>query len=485
MRLPAPVLIVVIFACLAASVFPQQQTRPNILFLFADDFSYEALGAAGNTEVHTPNLDKLAKRGTCFSHAYNMGSWSPAVCIASRTMLMTGRSVWRAERLQKELENERAAGRFWPELMRQAGYTTYMTGKWHVSTKPEKSFDHILNVRAGMPKDGSQAYHRPYDELPDEWNAADPSLGGYWSEKDSKHWSEITADDVLHFLNIAKTDTNPFFMYVAFNAPHDPRQSPQSYLDQYAVEKIKLPENYLPEYPYMESMGAGKELRDERLAPFPRTPHAIKTHRREYYAIITHLDAQIGRVLEALEQSGQAANTVIFFTADNGLSVGHHGLLGKQNQYDTSLRVPFLMAGPGVPNGQTIHTPIMLQDAMPTVLELANTTLPEYVEFHSLLPYLKTPTNGGAYDAVYGAYLDLQRSVNDQGHKLILYPRTGKARLFDLSSDPHEMHDLADREASQPIMRKLFMRLLALQKDYDDALDLKPVFPSLVTEQDF
>ena len=126
-------------------------------------------------------------------------------------------------------------------------------------------------------------------------------------------------------------------MYIAFNAPHDPRQAPKKYVDMYPTDKIKIPKSFLKEHPLKEEIGSGKGLRDEKLAPFPRTKHAVQVNRREYYAIITHMDFQIGRILDHLDKTGQADNTYIFFTADHGLSVGHHGLLGKQNLYDHSV----------------------------------------------------------------------------------------------------------------------------------------------------
>src|SRR5690606_23003562 len=109
--------------------------RPNVLFLFADDQSYETLGALGLTDIDTPNLDRLAARGVTFTRAYNMGSWSGAVCIASRTMLVTGRTVWRAQALHATTTAEREAGRLWPQRMARAGYETYFTGKWHINTE--------------------------------------------------------------------------------------------------------------------------------------------------------------------------------------------------------------------------------------------------------------------------------------------------------------------------------------------------------------
>ena len=161
------------------------------------------------------------------------------------------------------------------------------------------------------------------------------------------------ANETISFLDQAAVSENPFFMYVAFNAPHDPRQSPREYVDMYPLENISVPENFLPEYPFRDEIGCGADLRDERLAPFPRTAYAVKVHRQEYYAIISHMDAQIKRILEHLEETGQAGNTYIFFTADHGLSVGHHGLMGKQNMFDHSMRPPLIVAGPHVPGGRT------------------------------------------------------------------------------------------------------------------------------------
>src|SRR5690606_17027881 len=296
--------------------------RPDILFLFADDLAIDAVRAFQGRDVETPNLDRLARQGTAFTHVFNQGSWTGAVCVASRTMLNTGRSLWRARTLDPEAERE--AGRFWPEILRRAGYRTYFSGKWHVRADAEKAFDRVRNVRPGMPKDVPEGYSRPVDGKPDSWSPSDPSFGGYW--EGGKHWSEVTADDAIAFLDEAKDDDAPSFLYVAFNAPHDPRQAPEEWLEKYPAESLTIPENWLPEYPHKDEIGCGKDLRDERLAPFPRTETAIRVHRREYYAIVSHLDAEIGRVLDALERTGRAERTWVIFTADHGLALGRHGL---------------------------------------------------------------------------------------------------------------------------------------------------------------
>ncbi len=450
--------------------------KPNIVFIFADDQCFETVRALGHPLVETPNLDRLVEGGMTFTHTYNMGSWTGAVCVASRTMLNTGRFLWNARRIEKRLNEERAAGRFWPDALRKAGYDTYFTGKWHVGTDPAKAFGESVHVRGGMPKQTPEGYDRPHEGKPDPWKPWDPKFGGFW--EGGTHWSEVLGDDACRFIQKAAKGDRPFFMYLAFNAPHDPRQSPREYVERYPLEKVDVPDNFLPEYPHKDGIGCSKGLRDEKLAPFPRTPYSVKVHRQEYYAIITHMDAQVGRILDALEKSGKREETYVFFTADHGLAVGHHGLLGKQNLYDHSMRVPFMVAGPGVPRGRRNGTPIYLQDVMPTSLDLAGVGGAEWLQFRSLAPLLRGGS-GGHYEAIYGAYLDLQRAVVRDGYKLILYPKIGKARLYHLEKDPLEMRDLAGDPASGPVQRRLFAELLKLQPEMGDDLDLRKAFPDL------
>jgi len=260
---------------------------------------------------------------------------------------------------------------------------------------------------------------------------------------------------------------------------HDPRQSPQAYLDRYPLKRIELPVTFQPEYPYKEEMAAGKTLGDEQLAPFPRTEHAIKVHRREYYAIVTHLDAQIGRILDALDASDRADNTWVVFTADHGLAVGHHGLLGKQNMYDHSLRVPFMARGSGVPADQRIDHAIYLQDTMATTLDLAGAEIPDHVFHPSLLPQISGEQDSTNYPSVLGSYLGKQRAVIREGWKLILYPDAGVTRLYDGAEDPWEAHDLAGKPEQQEHKRQLFAELQELQQELGDSLDLTEIYPEL------
>jgi len=461
--------------------FDKAQDKPNILFIFTDDQCFDTIAALGNDEIHTPNLDRLVQRGLTFTHAYNMGSYSGAVCIASRMMLNSGRFVWNAQRLHSAGEKERAAGRWWSQHMKKAGYETYMTGKWHLRASAQKSFEHQVHERPGMPNQTSAGYWRPVKGEPDKWSPYDKKFDGFW--KGGKHWSEVLADDSEQFLANAAESDKPFFMYLAFNAPHDPRQAPKKFVDMYPTDKIKVPSNFLPVHPHHEAMGMGKPnqraLRDEKLAPIPRTHHAVQVNRAEYYALISHTDQQIGRILDALEKTGKADNTWIFFTADHGLSVGQHGLLGKQNMYDHSVRVPFIVVGPGVKPGSKNDTPIYLQDVMPTTLQLAGVDRPDHVEFKSLMPLIEGK-KVNHYDAIYGAYLnDRQRMVTAGDWKLILYPRAKAIELYNLADDPMETKNLADDPAHQSKIRRLFNVLKQQQKIVSDPLDLTAVYPDL------
>jgi choline-sulfatase len=466
-------LILLFFCWPITAVF--SATKPNILFLFADDHCYEAVRTFGHTDIDTPNLDRLAARGMTFTRAYNMGSWSGAVCVASRTMLITGRSVWDASNVYKTTDAERSKGVLWPQLMQMAGYKTYMTGKWHIQTDAEKCFDVVKDVRAGMAKTVPSSYNRPIAGQIDAWSPFDRSLGGFW--EGGTHWSEVVRDATLCFLADAKQQEKPFFIYAAFNAPHDPRQAPKEFIDRYPLSRIAMPKDFLPEYPFKDAIGCPHTLRDESLAPMPRTELSVKTHRQEYYALISHMDAQIGLILDALEANGQADNTWIFFTADHGLAVGHHGLFGKQNLYDHSVRVPFLVAGPGVTQGGKINAPIYLQDVMATALDLAGAERPNHVFFNSLLPLISGVQTQSSYESVYGAYLELQRSVTHDGWKLIAYPKANVFRLYHLSEDPHEMNDLGANPAHASVRNSLFERLVELSAKMGDSVDLAAMLP--------
>ena len=447
-------------------------TRPNILFIFADDMCFNTIHELGNQEVFTPTIDELARQGTVFTTAYNMGGWNGAICIASRTMFNTGRFLWRAEKVdnREDLSALAEKGQLWSKEMEKLGYETFMTGKWHVKIPPSDIFHHVGSVRGGMPGDTPEGYNRPLDENDWEWTPWDKKFGGFW--EGGTHWSEVVANETMGFLDTASASEKPFFMYIAFNAPHDPRQSPKEYVDMYSLDQIAMPENFLPEYPYKDEMGCGKNLRDARLAPFPRTEYAVKVNRQEYYAIITHLDTQIGRILNKLQETGQAENTYIFFSADHGLAVGHHGLMGKQNMYEHSLRPPMIVVGPDIPKGKKKEMIVYLQDMMPTAIEYAGGKVPDYVEFNSLKSLIEGRNSQSKYPEVYGAYMDLQRMIRMENYKLIVYPYAGVKRLFNLEADPQEMNDLAIDPLYKERVDQMSLKLQDLMLNMGDTLKL-------------
>jgi len=491
-------------SCQKSSKSIPKKQKPNIVFVFTDDQTYSSIHALGNSEIITPTMDSFVEAGTTFTHAYNMGAWNGAVCAASRAMINSGRFVWRANSFRQNWKNGDSAAyeKSWGKIMESAGYDTYMTGKWHVDAPAGKLFQNTAHVRAGMPKDGWDhqkmaqkfkenpelkisgsekimpiGYNRPKDIHDTIWNPANMDFGGYW--EGGKHWSEVLKDDAISFIEQAKTKDNPFFMYLAFNAPHDPRQAPQEYQDMYSIADISIPKSYMPEYTYRHKIANGNGLRDEALAPFPRTEFAIKTHTKEYYASITHVDAQIGLIIDALKKSGKMENTYIFFTADHGLAMGRHGLLGKQSLFDHSIRPPMIVIGPDIPKGKQIDADVYLQDIMATAIELSGVEKPEYVEFSSFLDLAKGERKTSHYDEIYGAYLSVQRMIRKDGFKLIVYPEVPKVLLFDMENDPEEMRDISELPENKAKVKSLFKDLLKLQKEMDDSLNLQTIYNNL------
>ncbi|MBZ0290557.1 MAG: sulfatase-like hydrolase/transferase, partial [Anaerolineae bacterium] len=265
----------------------------------------------------------------------------------------------------------------------------------------------------------------------------------YTGEKFS---TELFADAAVDFLQSYHSD-QPFFLYVAFTAPHDPRTPPPDYT--YDPDSLPLPGNFLPQHPFDNGE---LRVRDEELAAFPRTPAEIRQHIADYYGMISHLDAGVGRILTALAESGHAEDTIVVYTADHGLAVGQHGLMGKQNLYNHSIRIPLILRGPHIPAGQRHDALCYLFDLFPTLCELVDAPLPPSNEGDSLLPLL-TGAKATHRASLYHAYQSpvenhdqIQRAVRDTRYKLIEYAINGQhtTQLFDLLEDPLETHNLVD-----------------------------------------
>jgi len=251
---------------------------------------------------------------------------------------------------------------------------------------------------------------------------------------------------VIRFIGKSKPGSAPFLIYCAFTSPHDPRTPPADFRVRYRDQDLILPENFLARHPFDNGE---LEVRDEKLAPLPRAPDMTRRHRGDYYGMIDH---HLGRMLTALERTGQEEDTIVVYVSDHGLALGSNGLMGKQNLYEHSLRVPLIMKGPGVPVGQVMRHDVYAHRLFATLCELAGVPVPMSVEASSLMPLLKGGEAAAADRPLHFAhYLDRQRMVKDARWKLIVYQVNGNVReqLFDLRNDPHELRDLAAEPAMQ------------------------------------
>jgi arylsulfatase A-like enzyme len=450
-----------------------KQKRPNVLLFFTDDQRFDTIRALGNDQIFTPNLDYLVRNGTTFENGYIMGGTCPAVCMPSRAMLMTGRTLFHLEGSGEDIPKEHV---MLGETLQRAGYDTFGTGKWHNGPASyARSFNHGAEIFFGGMDDHWNVPACAFDpsgKYPDPRpHHFDPGTGQTEERMKSfdhinrgRHSSELFADAAIDFMLNRETD-NPFFAYISFMAPHDPRTMPQRFLNMYDSDKIRLPENYLPEHPFDNGE---MKVRDELLEEWPRRPERIRRHTAEYYAMISHLDNEVGRVLDALKATKEFENTIVVFAGDNGLAIGRHGLMGKQSNYDHSIHVPLMFMGPGVPRGQKREAYAYLLDIYPTLCDLIGLERPSSVEGQSLVPALKDPDER-IRDHLLFAYRDVQRSVMEGRFKLIEYVVDGTrtTQLFDLVADPMEQHNLAGQRKYSKKIEDLRGKLRGWKK-WDD-----------------
>jgi len=430
--------------------------RPNIVLLFSDDHRFDTIAALGNSEIDTPNLDRLVARGTSFNQTCVMGGLHGAICVPSRAMLHTGRNLFSLDGPGDVIPPGWTS---LPQALRAAGYETCAIGKWHNDRAAfSRFYDQSGPVFFGGMHDPFNADLHPHDPSGSYPRSAVRNHAG-------THASEIFANAACDWIR-TRDRARPFFLYTAFTAPHDPRVAPAAFHARYDPAKLSLPPSFLPRHPFDNGE---MNVRDEKLLPWPRTEADIRQHTADYYAIISHLDAQVGQVLDTLDAQGLTDNTLVVFVGDNGLAVGRHGLLGKQNLYEHSLRVPLLMAGPEIPRAERRETLAYIHDLCPTLLEYARVALPDTVESKSLLPALGNPAHQN-YASTLHAYRDLQRAVRSGQHKLIEYNVAGArtTQLFDLVADPWEMNNLANSADSKALRDQLSADLAAWRQRVGD-----------------
>lgn len=439
--------------------------RQNVLLMIADDHRHDVLSCAGDPTVRTPSFDRLAASGVRLTGARCQGGMTGAICAPSRACLMSGSNLFSATTDDPTVLNPEKT--MLPETFRDTGYTTYAVGKWHNGgASLARGFDDGAAHFIGGMSD--------HDAVPiNEFDAtgAFPADAATVAEGFS---TDIFADAVIDFLR-RQDGSQPFFCYAAFTAPHDPRTPPDEFT--YAANDMPLPPNFLEQHPFDNG---DMVSRDEKLAAHPRRPAEIRQHIADYYGMISHLDHRIGTILQALEDTGEAENTIVIYTADHGLAVGQHGLMGKQNTYEHSLRIPMLMSGPGVPVGLDVDGFAYLTDVFPTLCDLLDLPAPSTVEGNSLRPLFEGKQ---VYDHAHAAYRDVQRMARDDRYKLIQYfasPKgvgTNAVQLFDLAEDPWERADLSSDPAYADQMRSLAKALSTWMAYVGDPLAGRRLLP--------
>lgn len=447
----------------AADSQPETPRRPNVILLLSDDQRPDTIAALGNPVIKTPNLDQLVKQGTSFTRA----TCANPICTPSRAEILTGVGGFHNGSMDfgKPIKSDLPT---WSETMHKAGYNSWFVGKWHNDGKPViRGYDETLGLFTG----GGGRWAVPsYDGN----GLLVTGYRGWIFQDDERHFfpekgvgltsniSEHFADAAIEF--IERKHSKPYFLHVCFTAPHDPLLMPIGYEQYYNPDEMPVPKNFLPEHPFDHGNFDG---RDEKLLPWPRTRKVVQNDLSLYYSVISHLDSQVGRIVEALKKSGQWDNTILIYSSDHGLAVGSHGLRGKQNMYEHTINVPMIIVGPGVPADQRSAAQCYLRDLYPTSCDLAGIPIPKTVEGKSLKPVL-TGKQEEIYEEIYGYFRDFQRMIRTDRWKLILYPHLDRVQLFDLQNDPLEIHDLSEDPAHQQTRDALLRRLNDWRKSQND-----------------
>ena len=408
--------------------------RPNLLFILVDDQSpFDLKMYNPESTLETPTLDRIAAEGMVFDGAYHMGSFSGAVCMPSRHMIMSGRTVWHlppapfgAKTSPPQLEQNTI-----PAVFNRAGYATMRTCKMGNSYEAANK---LFTVRHDATKRGGTA------ETGSEWHG-DRAMD-YLQERQKS------------------AEQKPFLMYYGFSHPHDERDGTPELLAKYGgsnhIDQTQppslhslqppLPKNYLLAHPFDMTHANVRDETEVSGVWKRRDEASIRNEIARQYACSENIDIQIARVLKHLESTGELDNTYIFYTADHGMSIGRHGLMGKQNLYQHTWRVPLIVKGPGIKAGSRVEGNVYLGDVLATLCDLAAVPAPESNEGLSFKPVLegKKPI---IRDTLYGVYSGGSkpgiRCVKKGDWKLIEYEapdrKVQQTQLFNLADNPHEL----------------------------------------------
>jgi len=411
------------------------EKKPNFLFVLVDDQSpFDLKLYNQGSTLDTPNIDKLAREGMVFESARHMGSWSGAVCTPSRHMIMSGRTLWHLPSYGKQFQNPNNPDGLETQtiaaVFNRAGYKTVRTckdGNSYPAANKQFTIVNDATKRGGTEESGS-AWH---------------------------------GNQILNYLNDREIEqeTDPFLIYFGFSHPHDVRDGTPELLAKYGAvnhtdtttippanqKQPSLPNNYLSKHPFFHGH---PDLRDEdRVSGVwkNRDEQTVRNELGREYACSENIDIQLGKVLEKLDKLGELDNTYIIYTSDHGIAIGRHGLMGKQNLYEHTWRVPFIVKGPGIQSGQRVKGNIYLLDILPTLCDLAGIEIPKTVEGKSFNSVLKGEKNT-IRDVMYGVYSGGtkpgMRCVKKGDWKLIKYDlmegTVRETQLFNLKENPNE-----------------------------------------------
>ena len=436
----------------------KKQNNPNIVFILTDDQGYWSLGCYGNHEIHTPNLDRLAERGTRFENFFCV---SP-VCSPARASLMTGRIPSQhgihdylcggnGGSTQTAIEYLKGQTGY-TDILAENGYTCGLSGKWHLGDglHPQKGFTFWYTHQKG----GGPYYNAPM--IRD---------GKYVEEKE--YITDVITDEALKFIDREKYKDNPFYLSIHYTAPHSPWVGchPKEYTDLYEDCRFET-------CPQRETPHPWAKL---DVLPGYRNP---RENLIGYFAAVTAMDANVGRILDKLEEEGLTEDTLVIFSSDNGFNCGHHGIWGKGNGtfplnlYDSSVKVPLIISRPGhLPEGRVCKDMCSGYDFMPTLLDYLGMENPdaEKLPGRSFLSYLleadreeelqNGPNAGEPQTVVVFDEYGPARMIRSKEYKYIHRVPFGPDEFYDLTGDPGEDENLICREEYQELIEKMMRQM--------------------------
>ncbi|MEE2895586.1 MAG: sulfatase-like hydrolase/transferase [Planctomycetota bacterium] len=450
------VLVLLAIAALAtkAAAEPPPGIR-GVVFILADDHRADFLGCAGRTGLATPAIDALARRGVRFTHAYCEGSRSPAVCLPSRSRMLCGLSDWTVPDWSTAHRGDDHP--LWPEVLRSEGWRTHHVGKWHAG---RPWFDRCFESGASVLFGGMGSH---WDLVVEDR----PLAEGAVTRRPLRDYSTTEfGGAAVEFLagHLAAEPDRPFALSLCFTAPHDPRTAPDEAEADRRAATVAVPPNLMPVHPFDNGE---MTIRDEELLPWPRTERAVRREIAVYEQMIEEIDRQVATVVDVLDDAGVLEETLVIFAGDHGLAIGSHGLLGKQNLYEHSMRSPLVLAGPGFERPGERRDLAYLRDIPTTILGVASTSPPPDMDGLDL----RGPT---MRREILTRYKDEQRAWTDGRWKVIWHPPIDRWQVFDLDRDPDELHDLAADPDARELVRRLVAELVAARVRHGDEKAFEP-----------